>query len=199
MSASRTVPATARTYGRRQRGSTAVEFGLLVTVFLVFVFGIIELARAMFLFNTMYDATRRAASAAATTNFGSAANLAAVRQMAIYRTDPGGLILMPTLKDTAVRIDFLSISRASDGTLSRQPIGPGAMPASPAENRRNCLLDPYAGNCAQLVRVRICDPNNANDCDPVQFRPMTSLIPLSLSLPMATTIARTQSLGATVN
>src|SRR4051812_15383650 len=50
---------------RREGGVYAVEFSLVALIFFVFVFGTIELSRAMYLFNTLQEVTRRAAAAAA--------------------------------------------------------------------------------------------------------------------------------------
>ena len=46
----------------RQRGVAAVEFALVVIIFLTLLFGIIELARSMYVFNTLKEVTRRAAN-----------------------------------------------------------------------------------------------------------------------------------------
>lgn len=180
--------------GRHQRGSTAVEFALIVIIFLTFIFGVLEFARLMFLYNTLYDATRRGATVAASSDFSNAASMDKVRQQAIFRTSPGGLLLMPELTDKAIRIDYMSLSNTA-GTLALTPISSGNLPANPAENRRNCLLDPNAGNCVRLVRVRVCDPNMTDDCKPMHFKTLTSLVRLDLPLPMATTIAQAQTLG----
>jgi Flp pilus assembly protein TadG len=46
--------------GRPQAGVFSVEFAIVLTLFLTLVFGAIELARAMYLFNTLQEATRTA-------------------------------------------------------------------------------------------------------------------------------------------
>lgn len=181
--------------GARQRGAAAVEFALVVMIFLVALFGIVELARLMFLYNTVHEATRRAADGAAAGSL-SGASLDKVRQQAIFRTSPGGLVLMPTLTDQAIRIDFLSLARGSDGSLSTQVMASGAVPASAAENRNNCLIDPYGASCARLVRVRLCDPAAAASCTPLQFTPLVPLVPLHVALPVATTVTPVQALGS---
>ena len=47
---------------RRQRGVAAVEFALGSLLFFTFVFGVIELARALYVYSTMVEVTRRAAA-----------------------------------------------------------------------------------------------------------------------------------------
>lgn len=184
---------------RRQAGATVVEFALIVLVFLSFLFAIIELARMMFLFNTLQEVTRRAASAAAVSNLADETVMNDIRQHAIFRTSPGGLTLMDELTDRAIRIDYLSVSRGSAGAYTMQVTSNGALPASPAENRKNCVTDPYGANCVRLVRVRVCDPQVNGTCQPMKFKPLTSLFNVEISLPMATTIAKAQSFGAQVN
>lgn len=184
---------------RMQVGATIVEFSLVISLFLTFIFAVIELARLMFLYNTLPDVTRRAATATAATDFTKAAEIDTLRQRAIFRNSSGSLVLMTELTDQAVRIDYLSVSKASDGTLSMLPISGGALPASPRENRATCLADPYATNCIRFVRVRICDPADTAICQAIKFRTLTTLAQFSIDLPIATTIAQAQSLGMVPN
>jgi len=48
------------THLRRQRGTTTVEFAIVGLVAVLLLFGVIEIARAMFTLNTLTEATRRA-------------------------------------------------------------------------------------------------------------------------------------------
>lgn len=178
-----------------ERGATVVEFALILICFLMFIFGVLELARLMFLYNTLQDATRHAAKAAAISDFRNAATMDAIRQEAIFRSTPGGLVLMKELTDKAIRIDFLSVSRAGDGTLGLQEVSSGELASSPAENEANCRTDPYASNCIRFVRARVCDPKNATGCVPVKFTTLTTIINFTANLPVATTITHVQSMG----
>ena len=182
-----------------QQGATVVEFALIVSVFLMFIFLILEIARLMFLYNTLQVVTRRAASGSAVSDFSKSADMDLLRQRAIFRTTPGSLVLMPELTDNAVRIDYLSLSRGSDGTLTMQSVGGGSAPSSPGENRKNCKNGMYAANCLRFVRVRICDPSDTGSCTPIKFSPLFSMISTATHLPVATTITPLQSLGATPN
>jgi hypothetical protein len=184
---------------RLQQGATAVEFALLVLIFFTLVFGVIEFARLMFLFNTLPEVTRRAASAAATTDFTKPAELERVRQRAVFRYSAGALPLMKELTDEAVRIDYLAVKRNNDGSLSMVPIPPGSLPSSPAENRQVCLIDPNSPTCIRIVRVRVCKPSNSAACEPMLFRTMVSLIKFDLPLPTAPTLVKAQSLGLLPN
>jgi Flp pilus assembly protein TadG len=49
----------------RQRGTTTVEFAIVCTALMVVVFAVIELSRALFVINTLAEATRRGARMAA--------------------------------------------------------------------------------------------------------------------------------------
>lgn len=178
-----------------QQGVAAVEFALIAVAFFTLVFGVIEVARLMFLFNTLPEVTSRAANAASSTDFTNAVALDRVRQRAIFRDSPGGLVLMQELTDQSIRIDYLSINRNDDGTLTMVPIPVGSLPASPAANRRACLVDPYSATCIRIVRVRVCNVGNAGACEPMQFQSLVSLFNFSLPLPTSATLVKAKSLG----
>jgi Flp pilus assembly protein TadG len=180
-----------------ESGIAAVEFAIVVVAFFVFIFGIIEIARLLFLYNTLQDVTRRAASSAAAIDFSNGAKMDTLRQNAIFRSSAGGLVLMSELTDQAVRIDYMYLDRASDGKMTPQAIPAGNMPVSPSDNQANCRANPYGSSCIRYARARICDPVNTDSCDPVKFNTVTSLVSFSASLPVATTITRVQSLGGT--
>lgn len=183
----------------RQSGAAAVEFALIIMVFLMFVFGIIEVARLMFAFNTLQESSRRAASAAATSGFGDSAQMDYIRRRAIFRTTAGFLPLIPEVTDQAIRIDYMWLQRSATGEFAMQPMPAASTPASAIENNANCMLDPYSATCVQLVRVRVCDPRNTAECTPINFKALTSIVPLDIPLPLATTIVRAQSLGYSPN
>lgn len=183
----------------RQRGATVVEFALIVIVFLTFIFGIVEVARLMFAFNTLQESTRRAASAAATSGFGNTGQMDDIRRRAIFRNDAGFLPLMPEVTDRAIRIDYMWMQLGSSGGFTLQAIPAGSEPASAMQNKNNCILDPYSSSCVQFVRVRVCDPQNTAECTPVNFKALTSIVTLPIPLPLATTIVRAQSLGYSPN
>jgi len=181
--------------GRHRRGAVAVEFGLVLMMLLMLMFGVIELARLVYMFNTVQIASRRAAHAAINVDFSDPAAMAAVRQAAIFRQNPGGLIMGAPITDAYVRIDYLAQARGSDGTLTRVPIPPANLPACPAGNRLACLIDPNGASCISLVRVRICDPASTDDCTPVKYQTLLSFIPLPIKLPTAPIILPAQTLG----
>lgn len=172
----------------------AVEFALVATLFLSVVFGMLELSRAMYLWNTLQEVTRRAARAAAVSDFSDAAAMDALRRRALFRSGAGELPLGAPVTDAHLRIDYLSLALSSDGSLTPTPIAGAALPANPAANLRNCGIDPYGASCIRYVRVRLCAPG-ADACGAVPYQTLVSLIHLPLSLPVSTTVTPAESLG----
>lgn len=173
---------------RSQRGLVTVELAICMTVFLVMVFGTLELARLMYVINTVQEVTRQAARDAAMTDFTNADALAAVKTRALFGY--AALPLAPNLTTAQLRIDYLSMK--GDGTVADLT----AKPASLQANARECAHDPYGGTCVRAVRARICRTAEGT-CDPVMFDPITGLIPgLSvIPIPISTTVVKAESLG----
>lgn len=180
---------------RRQQGVAAVEFAIVAVLFFTVVFGVIELARMMFMFNTLSEVTRRAASAAANVDFTNPAAINQAQWRAIFRDSAGGMTLMNELTDQSVRIDYLYIARNVDGTFATVPIAAGALPLSPAANRKACLVDPNSSSCIRIVRARVCKSDISDSCVPMQFRPLLPLVDLSLPLPTSPTLVIAKSFG----
>lgn len=191
MTASHRLPLPSRT---RASGVYSVEFAMLFLVFFSVIFFIIEVARAMYVVNTLQEVTRRAASAAANADFRDQAATDRVRQNAIFRDSPGSLVLGKPVTDAHIRIDYLALVR-SGSALTLTPIGSGAMPTCPARNRLTCLADPNSPSCIRFVRVRVCATDDASECQRVRYSPIVPLVSLPLDLPLATTIATAETLG----
>lgn len=149
---------------RSQRGAAAVEFALGSMLFFTFVFGVIELARALYVYSTMVEVTRRAARAATTTDFSSAPQMADLRHRAMFSHLPGGLPLRGNLSDEHLAIDYLN------GSLAR--VDP--MPACPAQNIINCNQDPEGASCIRFVRARLCNEGGGTECSRVNYVPLVS-------------------------
>jgi hypothetical protein len=161
-------------------------------IFFTLFFGIVELARAMYICNTLQEVTRRAAAMAVNTDFSNATAMQQLREQAIFRDSPGTMMFGDPVTDQHIKIDYLQIPSGSPIPVSMS----GALPAGPQENRVNCAINSNAANCIALVRVRICAPGGSSDtCDPVPYKTMVSLISLAFPLPPSTTIARVESLG----
>lgn len=175
-----------------QVGITAVEFALTAMVFFLFIFGIIEMARVVYVMNTVQEVTRRAAHAAAKTNFADSDAINYVRQRAVFRTSSGPLLLAEPITDGHIRIDYMALVRAG----SLQVLTPvAALPANPMSNRSTCIADPNDPNCIRFVRVRICASGAGNVCNPVPYATLVPIIPFTFNVPTATTIVTAESLG----
>ena len=182
---------------RRQtrRGVAAVEFALVAVIFFGLVFGILELARSMYLLNTLKEVTRRAATGAANIDFRDEAGLARVRQRAVFRNDAGALLLGDPVTDRSIHIDYLAATRAAGGTLALTPIPAASLPSHPACNRVTCMRDPNDSSCIRFVRARICVPGSAGTCQALPYTTLFSLLDLHFSLPTSPTIVSAESLG----
>ncbi|KAB8040172.1 TadE family protein [Janthinobacterium aquaticum] len=190
--------------GARQHGVFLVEFAILALVFFLFVFALLELARALYLWNMVHEVTRRAARAAAVSDFSNAGLLQSVREQAVLRTGPGVLPLGGGISDAYVRIDYLSLSGGAGGAPAAVPVT--AMPACPQRNRINCLQDPHGASCIRFVRARLCLPGDARNCDSVPYRPILPMLQMmfpageqAIRLPVAATMAVAESLGHAEN
>jgi hypothetical protein len=124
------------------------------------IFTIIEIARIMYIYNTLQEVTRRAATAAAMSDFSDLDKTAVIRQNAIFRNSPGQLIFGAPVTDLNVRIDYLALTRQSNGSTTMAPIATSALPSCPGRNRQICMNDPNASNCIRFVRVRVCSTTN---------------------------------------
>jgi hypothetical protein len=147
---------------RSQLGVAAVEFALGSIVFFTFVFGVIELARALYAYSTMVEVTRRAARGAALADFSNASALAGVRRVAMFGDVPGGMPLRGNLREDQLSIDYLN------GELER--VNP--MPACPEQNIINCNQDPDGASCIRFVRVRLCSEGGGANCSRVPYEPV---------------------------
>ena len=135
---------------QRQGGVFAVEFAMLALLFLLFLFAMLEVARAVYLWNMVHEITRRAARGAAVTDFSNASALQAVRTHAVLRAAPGVLPLGGGISDAYVRIDYLSQS-SGGAALAAVPVA--VLPGCPQRNRINCLDDPHGASCGSHLRV----------------------------------------------
>lgn len=178
----------------RQSGVAAVEFAMVVVVFFTLLFGVIELARAIYVLNTLQEVTRRAANAAANTRFSDDDAMDVVRREAIFRTTAGTLALADPISDEHIRIDYLSIRRGNEGSQTFEAIPEANLPASPEENRRRCLRDPNDAQCIRLVRARVCEPASEG-CVAVPFHMLLPFVELPLVLHTAPTIVVAETLG----
>lgn len=181
---------------RRDGGVYAVEFALVVLTFFWFVIGVIEVARAMYLVNTLQEVTRRAATAASLANPKDNAERQRIRERAVFLDGPGGLPVGKPVTDKHVQIEYYALIADSTGKTSMQLI-PAESLSCPVKNRQICMSNPNDPLCVRFVRARICQPSDGGNCDTqkVQYTSLTSLVLLSFGLPHASTIVPAGALG----
>lgn len=175
--------ASPRPRRQAQRGGAMVEVALLMGVFFLLVLGTFELARIMFLWNTLANVTRRAASTVAV-SAPAADHSAALTAVAF-----GGVPLsMPTIDGTYFSVEYLNAGMAAVPA-----------PSSSSDNLRHCVEDPQGSTqCARFVRVRLCQPGGAGQCAPVSFEPIFALGPfndMALAFPTFETVIPVGALG----
>lgn len=88
-----------------QKGTTTVEFAIVATVLFIVLFGVIEVGRALFVWNTLTEATRRGARVAAVCPI----DHASVAKVAVFG-DPLGGDASPILRNLStanVQVDYL--------------------------------------------------------------------------------------------
>lgn len=179
----------------KQHGTAAVEFALVVGMFLLLVFGIMEFARLMYMFNTLAEVTRSAARAATNLSFTDTDALNLARKQAVLNEQTGVLPFGSPVTWQQVRIEYLYLGPKGGG-LELQLIPTGSMPGSPAQNKVNCMTDPNGTNCIRAVQARICrEGTAAGACTAIPYQPIMPLINLQIALPISLTIVNAETLG----
>lgn len=173
---------------RHEGGHTAVEFGIFAIALFTFIFGTIEMGRALFVWNTMAEVTARAARAAAMANFNDAAASSQLRRDALGIAAPDDkLFLANEITHENLVIDYLR----RDGATVVDP-----MPPCPAMNVVNCLANPDGPQCIHFVRVRLCKKDT--NCDHVPYTPLMPLPGidrLNVSMPWFSAVVPAETLG----
>lgn len=180
---------------QRQRGVHAVEFSLVAMIFFLMVFGIVEFARMLYIFNTVQEVTRIAASAAIHENFRDTTRLQRIREAAVLRSTPGMLPLGAPISDQHVRIDYLASVDDGSGKTELTVIPQSDLPGCPIRNRHICMDNPNAANCVRYVRARICEPGGADSCTKAYLTSLIPGVPFTVAIPHATFVLPVESLG----
>ena len=148
---------------RAQRGVAAVEFALGAMLFFVFVCGLMEVARALYLWTTMVEVTRRAARMAAYTDLKDPAAIDQLLRRAMFGADTvplGG----SGLSKANLNLDYLNSAMT--------PVEPRHCAA---QNVINCYADPYGASCIRFVRVRLCAAGGGALCQPLVYTPLVGI------------------------
>ncbi len=180
----------------RQGGAFIVEFALVALFFFTMVFTVLEISRAVYVFNTLQEVTRRAARAASVTDPADSAAISKLKYEAVFDQVAGKLALAAPVTHAYIKIDYLSLQNGAGGSITPTVIPAAALPNCPARNRVTCSADSGDASCVRLVRVRICAPG-AGDCSPVPYQTLLPLVRLPVNLPTSTTIVKAESMGYT--
>lgn len=172
-----------------QAGTTAVEFAVLAMFFFSLIVGIVEVARAMYMWNTASEITRRYARTLAVTNFRDGTALAAAREYAAFGRSDGSFPLSGTINGSHFQFSYLR----GDASTEVSPL-----PACPEQNLINCAADAEGADCIRFVRVRLCDPASSGNCGAVAYPLMISLdtgLPDLFYFPSFTTVVPAAGFG----
>jgi Flp pilus assembly protein TadG len=91
---------------RLQAGLTSVEFAIIGTVLMMVVFGVIEMGRALFVANTLTEATRRGARMAAVCPVGDPKPAS----VAVFDSGSGNSALVAGLTTANVQVQYLDVN-----------------------------------------------------------------------------------------
>lgn len=174
----------------RQRGASAVEFGIIAMLFFTLLFGIIEFGRFFYLYNTVQEVTRCAARQAVVT----------------WKGDNGGDWSGATVIGTTIPIrqyclfeqnELVAGWEISTANIQLRALNLNYEETNPADittNLTNCVTSPANANCIRFVEASVQACNNQG-CQPIQYQPMFGLIPLQVGIPNSTVRMPAESLG----
>ena len=176
-------------YGR-QSGAAAVEFALVAMMFFTLLFGIVEMGRFMYLYNTVQEVTRRAAREAVVS---WTDQIGTIQRNAVFQGGTTGTVTLPAgmeVSNTRVNIRYLN--------LDRDEISGSDLPDSPADNINACT--DQADNCIAYVQAEICEQTEHGeehgDCTPVTYQPMVGLFSyFGVDIPFSRVVMPAESMG----
>jgi hypothetical protein len=157
-----------------QRGVATVEFALVAMVFFTLLFGVLELARMLYVFNSVQEVTRRAAREAAV-RWTSDGDKTIIKELALFGGSelPGGA----AVNSAAIKIEYLRFDGNSVTTA----------PTSPADNLSACGDALRVDSCIYSVRVSVTG---------VTYVPLLSLFGfLNVQLPPSQVTMHAESMG----
>lgn len=157
----------------RQAGAAAVEFAIVAIFFFTLLLGIIEFGRALYVFNTLQEATRNLARKAVVERVSVSSTNAFKQANALF----GGIALPggAEVKTADVQIEYLQAD-----------LTPTTTDPPPDDQSSTCITTP--ANCVAFVRARITG---------AQYQPMIAgFFPfLRIPLPESTVTMPAESMG----
>jgi Flp pilus assembly protein TadG len=177
-----------------QRGIAAVEFAFVAIPFFLLLFGTIEFARLLYLWNTAQEVTRSAARQVVVTDFTNTTAITAIKRAAVFRVTAGSLPAGAEITDARVVIRYLNAA----GTV------PIAMPLDPGDNVSACQDATRVDSCIRSVEVCLSTGTTCTAANLISFTPMISLFSTDgpnstdltgLRIPLSTVRMPAESLG----
>lgn len=170
-----------------QGGVAAVEFALVALPFFLLILGVMEFGRLMYLWNTVQEVTRNAVRQAVVTDFSSTTAIAAIQNLAVFRTTVGPLPMSSEITSTRVNIRYLNAA----GNVSNP------MPSDPGDNISACLDAGRVNSCIRFVEVCVSTNNTCAAGGAISFAPMIPLFSqfATLTIPLSTVRMPAESLG----
>lgn len=167
-----------------QMGATAVEFAIVVMLFLVVLFGIIEFGRLFYVANTVQEVTRRAAREQVVKWIDQ---VPTVQNGAVFRSGNADVSLPASGSVTSRRVSITFYGSLQDAWEAEDPIENAGLSAE--DNIRNCMAN--NDKCIKFVRASLESDAGAIDYDP--------LIPLfrflEIPLPQSTVVMPAEAMG----
>ncbi len=187
----------------RQCGAAAVEFALAAIPFFLLLFGAIEFARLLYLWNTAQEVTRRAARMVVVTDFNDSSQINAIKRNAVFR------LMSDTENWLPATYHADSTKRISDNNiviryLNASGTEASPMPADPGDNITACKDNLRTNSCIRYVEVCISGNTSCDANQRLAFMPMIGLftqgnnqgVGLSiLRIPLSTVRMPAESLG----
>jgi hypothetical protein len=156
----------------RPRGLATVEFALVALLFFTLLYGIVEFARLLYVYNTLQEVTRRAAREATVRWIDQEST---VKQLALF----GGSSLPAggEITSASIVIEYLKADGSAVSTF----------PSDAGDNLSACGDATRTDYCIDSVRVSIAN---------VRYTPMLSLFSfLNLTLPTSSVTMHAESMG----
>lgn len=177
-----------------QHGMAAVEFAYVAIPFFLLLFGTMEFARLLYLWNTAQEVTRNAARQVVVTDFTNAAAITAIQRAAVFRVTAGALPAGAEITDARVVIRYLNAAGAV----------PTSMPLDPGDNVSACQDAARVNSCIRSVEVCLSTGSTCTPANLISFVPMVSLFSTNagsgtdlrgLRIPLSTVRMPAESLG----
>ncbi len=168
----------------RQGGAAAFEFAIAAIAFFIAMFMMIEVLRAVYVWNMLATVTRQVARAAIVAPPTPDALVSVRRNAILADTNDKSTAFGADVTADTIQVKYFNLQLNAVSSL----------PATGNANAQACHANPASASCVRFVQVQICEAGS--DCTPLQFQPAFPLLP-KIDLPTFLTLLPAQSLGCT--